>query len=280
MFVEFAHQLKKMRGSILGWTIGLVTYCLLMAALFPSILDMGEEMEVMLQGYPEEFMAFFPSMGDFTSPIGFFDTYFSSMMHFIIGIFASGAAASLLVREEEEGTLDLVISYPISRSALFWGRYLAFLAALAIILIGCWLGWALPAQSVGFDLSYLDLLMPMVPLFAVLALFGGLALLLSLVLPSSRLAGGLSGGLLVGNFLLVGLSNINDDLKPFFELTPLNFYQGAQIINDPNWGWIAGLIGVGLVFTAAAWLIFLRRDIRVGGEAGWRLPLLGRQTTR
>ena len=273
MFVEFVHQLKKMRGSILGWTIGLVAYSLLMAAMYPSIFEMGDEMEMLLESYPPEFMAFFPGIEEFTSPIGFFDTYFSSMMHFIIGIFAAGAAARLLVREEEEGTLDLVISYPVSRTELFWGRFLAYLAALAIILLSCWLGWALPSKSVGFELTYLELLLPMIPLFAVLMLFGGLALLLSLVLPSSRLAGGLSAGLLVGNFLLVGLSNINEDLQAFFDFTPLRYYQGARIIEDPNWGWNLSLIGIGLAFALVAWLIFLRRDIRVGGEAGWRLPL-------
>lgn len=272
MFVEFVHQLKKMRGSILGWTIGLVAYSLLMAAMYPSILEMGDEMEILLESYPPEFMAFFPGIAEFASPIGFFDTYFSSMMHFILGIFAAGAAARLLVREEEEGTLDLVISYPVSRSALFWGRFLAYLASLALILLGCWLGWALPSKSVGFELTYLELLLPMIPLFAVLSLFGGLALLLSLVLPSSRLAGGLSAGLLVGNFLLVGLSSINEDLQAFFDLTPLRYYQGARIIEDPNWGWNLSLIGIGLALALIGWLIFLRRDIRVGGEAGWRLP--------
>lgn len=273
MLAEYFNQLRKMRGSILGWTIGLAAYCLLMASMYGSIVDLGDEMQQLLESYPPEFMAFFPGIENFASPIGFIDTYFNSMMHFIIGIFAAGAAARLLVREEEEGTLDLVMSYPISRSKLFWARFMAYGTSLVLILLGCWIGWAIPAKQVDLPLSYYELFLPMLPLFAVLVLFGGMALLLSLILPASRLAGGLSAGMLVGNFLLVGLSELNVNLQPIFENTPLYFYQGAKIINDPNWNWIAGLVGVALIMAIAAWLIFLRRDIRVGGEAGWRIPV-------
>ena len=277
MLAEYLNQLRKMRGSILGWTIALFAYCLMIASMFSTIEAMGQEMEQLLASYPPEFMAFFPDIQNFASPIGFFDTYFNSMMHFIIGIFAAGAAARLLVREEEDGTLDLVISYPISRSKLFSGRFLAFTTSLLIILLGCWIGWAIPAKRVGLDLAYVDLLLALLPLFAILILFGGLALLFSLVLPSSRLASGLSAGLLVGNFLLVGLSELNEDLRPIFDLTPLKFYQGAQIINDPNWTWFFGLIGAAMLLVIGAWRIFLRRDIRVGGEAGWQVPFQKRK---
>jgi len=279
MFAEFINTLRKLRGSILGWGIGLFLYDLLIASMYSSIIEMGDSLQAMLSSYPEEMLAFFPSIAEFTSPVGFMDTYFSAYMTFIIGIFAAGAAGRLVVGEEESGILDLVMSYPVSRTKLFFGRFLAYLSALAIILLACWLGWVIPAESAGIPLTAFEMLLPILPLFAVLFVFGGLGLLLSLVMPSSKLAGGLAGGLLVGNFLLVGLSNLNEDLQPFFEVTPLYFYQGAKIIEDPNWGWMLGLIGVGLIFVAAAWLIFLRRDIRVGGEAGWQLPLLSLRKT-
>jgi hypothetical protein len=74
------------------------------------------------------------------------------------------------------------------------------------------------------------------------------------------------------------LSELNDKLEPIFEFTPLYFYQGAQIITDPNWSWIGGLVMASLIMVIAAWLIFLRRDIRVGGEAGWRIPILNQKS--
>jgi ABC-2 type transport system permease protein len=278
MFAEFKNTLKKMRGTIIGWSIGLLLYDMMMSSFYSSIGQMGDQMLQMLESYPEEMIAFFPSIEKFTSPIGYIDTYFSSLMSLIIGIFAVSACAKLIVGDEEKGTLDLVISHPISRTNLFWGRVLAFVTAAVIILLAAWLGWLIPAGSAGFELTALDFLLPMLPLFSVLMLFGSLALLLSMLMPAARLASSLGAALLVANYLLIGMSGLNEDLKPIFEVTPLYFYQGAWILEDPEWWWLAGMVGISLVIFAISLLLFQRRDIRVGGEAGWQLslPLLKR----
>jgi ABC-2 type transport system permease protein len=44
-----------------------------------------------------------------------------------------------------------------------------------------------------------------------------------------------------------------------------------------NVEWLLGLLGVAALFTLLAWWRFERRDIRVGGEGGWQLPLLSRR---
>ena len=84
----------------------------------------------------------------------------------------------------------------------------------------------------------------------------------------------ISGGFLIANYLLIGLANINEDLKSFIEFTPLQYYQGGDAITELNWGWLAGLLAVSVAFALLAWWRFQRRDIRVGGEGGWRLPSL------
>ncbi len=123
-------------------------------------------------------------------------------------------------------------------------------------------------------LSWIEFLRPFLPLFAVLLLFGTLALLLSMLLPSGRIAGMISGALLVANFLLLGLANINQDLKQIVKFTPLYYYQGGDAVTGLNWGWLGGLLAVSVLFALLAWLLFRRRDIRVGGERSWRLPSL------
>lgn len=277
MFAEFKHTLRRMRGPIIGWGIGLFLYDLLMSSFYSSILEMGDQMEALLENYPPEMLAFFPSISEFTSPSGYLDTYFFSYMTLIIGIFAVGACARLLVGDEEKGILDLVMAYPVSRAALFWGRLLGFVVATVLILLAGWLSWVIPSESSGLDLTWVEFLLPFLPLLAVLLLFGALALLFSMLLPSARLAGGLSGALLVGNFLLVGLSNLNTDLEPLYKLTPFYYHQGGKAINGLNWEWLGGLLAAALVLALLAWWRFQRRDIRVGGEGGWQWPLLRRK---
>jgi ABC-2 type transport system permease protein len=247
MFTEFKHTLRRMRGAIIGWGIGLFAYGLMMVSFYSS-LEMMEGFIENLENYPPEMLAFFPNIMEIMTPQGYMDTYYFSYMTIILGIFAISACANLLVSDEEKGILDLLIAYPVRRAGFFWGRFAGFLTATAA--------------------------MPFLPLFAVLVLFGALALFFSMLLPAARLATGLAGGLLIVNFLFIGLANINPDLMPLFEVTPLYFYQGGAAIGGLDWGALLGLAGISILFALLAWWRFERREIRVGGEGGWKLPKL------
>ena len=273
MYTEFKHTLRRMRGSIIGWGIGLFFYGLLMASFFSSMQAM-EDFTEMLENYPQEMLAFFPSISEIMTPQGYMDTYYFAYMTLIIGIYAVSAGGNLLAADEEKGILDLLIAYPVSRSGFFWGRLVAFIAATMGILIISWLGWLIPSGNSGLGLDAIQLLRPFLPLFVILILFGVVALFFSMLLPSARSAVGLSGALLVINFLLVGLSNINPDLQAVYELTPLYFYQGGRAVAGVDWANLLGLAGITLVLALLAWWMFQRREIRVGGEGGWKLPKL------
>jgi ABC-2 type transport system permease protein len=273
MWAECKHMLRRMRGQIIGWCIGVALYSIMMVLLFPTVTQI-EDLTVLYASFPEEMMVFFGDILIINTPRGYLDTYFFAYMQLIIGILAISTGASLLVGDEERGILDLVLAHPVSRTALFWGRLLALAAALIIVLSVAWLSWAIPAPSVELELSWIELLQPFLPLFAVLMLFAALALLLSMLLPAGRIAGMLTGALLVGNFLLSGLSQISKDLEPFMDFTPLRYYQSGQAVEGLNWSWLAGLLAATIVLSAGAWLLFRRRDIRVGGERSWRMPRL------
>ena len=83
-----------------------------------------------------------------------------------------------------------------------------------------------------------------------------------------------AGGLLVANYLLVGLANISQDLQRAVEFTPLHYYQGGSAIDGLNGGWLVGLLAGSAVLVLLAWWQFQRRDIRLGGERSWNLPAL------
>lgn len=273
MLAEFKHALRRSRGTVIGWSIGLAFYSLIIAILFDTMTEL-EGLEELLQSYPPELMAFF---GDFTqsmTPSGYLDTWFFSYMTLFMGIFAVSAGANLVANDEEKGILDLLLAYPISRTAFISARLLGFAVATIIILSAGCLSWVIPSGSTQLNLTWLELLRPFLSLFAILLLFGTLALLMSMLLPAARLAAMLTGGLLVANFLLMGLANLNDNLEAMVKLTPLYYYQGGDAISGLDWGWLAGLLVVSLLFTIAAWLLFQRREIRVGGERSWQLPVI------
>jgi len=279
MFAEFKHMLLRLRGQIFGWSLGLGLFSLFMALFWDTALQM-EGLQEMIANYPPEMAAFFGGMNAITSPAGYMNTYYFSMMPVIAGVFAVIAGAGLLTADEEKGILDLVLTYPISRTRLFWARLLALSLGLAIVMVAGWLGWYLPSLGTSMDLSPVAFLLPFLTLFAVLLLFAALALLLSMVLPATRLAATLAGVLLVGNYLLIGMANLNEGLQTVAQATPLHYYQGGFAVAGIEWSWLAGLLAAAFLLAGAGWLLFLRRDIRVGGERSWglRLPFAGVHT--
>ena len=271
MFAEFKHTIRRLRGQAIGWSIGMILYGLLLGSFFDTVTTM-EGIDELLKGYPPEMLAFFGSMTEFTTPWGYLDTEYFTLMNLIIGIFAIGACVNLIVGDEEKGLLDLVLAYPISRSRIYWCRLLGFLIVIVAILLVSWLSLVIPSNAYGFDLTPIEFLRPFISLFANSMLFSTFALLLSLIMPSTRIAGMLSGALMVLNFLMIGLSNINPDLEPFMKYTPMYYYQGGNAIKGLEWGWVIGLLTASLLFALLAWTPFLKRDIRVSGEHSWRLP--------
>jgi ABC-2 type transport system permease protein len=273
MWTEFKQTLlRRMRGQTLGWAIGLGLYALMMIAFFPTVSQM--DLEQHMEFFPEELFAFIESAAILGTPPGYLETYFFNYMPIILGILVSGVGANLLAGDEERGTLDLVLAHPISRTALLVGRFLAFAVALAIILLVSWLCWTLPSRQYGMDLTWIEFLRPFIGLYAVLLLFGALALLLSMLLPAARMAGMLTGTLAVGNYLINGLANLDERLEGIVRFTPLHYYQGGLAVDGLNWGWTAGHVAATGVLLLAAWALFQRREIRVGGEQSWQWPRL------
>jgi ABC-2 type transport system permease protein len=271
----FRYRLARYRGQILGWGISLALYGLLMVQFYGTVLDMQEQFEVMIESYPKEIAAFVGGMDDLFSPAGYLDTYIFSLMPLILGIFAVLIGSGLLASDEESGRLDLILAHPISRTSLFWGRLAAFAVATLAVLALLWLGLAVPSRWTPLDVvSLAEIVGPCLSLLGVLIFFGSLALLLSLLLPSRRMAAMAAGILLVGSYFLTALAFLNPDLETVAKLSPLYYYQGGDAIDSFKVTWFVGLLVAAFFFAILAWWRFRRRDIRVGGEGGWQRPSL------
>jgi ABC-2 type transport system permease protein len=273
MLTIFRNSFARYRGQILGWGLSLAALCLFLTQFYDTIEAQKDQYLKLMEAYPKELMAFFGAgeAMDMFTPAGFLNLEFFSYMPIIIGIFTILAGSGMLAGDEESGTMDLVLAYPISRSALFMGRILAFLAATIGIMGVTWIGFLIGIPGSGLNLNALEIGQPFISLLAVLVLLGTLALGLSMLLPSRRMAAMTSGILMVASFFITALAQLDSSLAKIARFSPLNYYQGGLAIDGLKWGWVAGLVGFSVLFTLIAWWRFERRDIRVAGEGSWRL---------
>jgi len=282
MATVFRYALARLRGQIIGWGLTMFLLGLFSVPFYDSIVSQADQMEQLLSSFPPELMALF---GDFSTssivtPEGYLGLqYFDLMAPLILGVFAVLVGSGLLASDEENGRLDLILAHPVSRTALFAGRLLALVAATLAILVLSWLGIVILMGQTSMGLSGGEVALPFVSLLAVLMFFGALALLLSMLLPSRRMAAMTASFVLIASYFLVALARISADLEAAAQFSPLHYYQSSKAMGGLNVGWFVGLMVVAAIFAGLAWWRFERRDIRVAGEGSWRLSLRRRKAT-
>ena len=271
MFTVIRYTFRRSRSAIIGWGIGLAALAIMMGSLFDMIASSGDLMSAYIEALPE-----FAEMFDFgamNTPIGWLDVEYFSFVPLIIGLFSTGVGASLLARDEERGTLDLILAHPVSRTTLFWGRFLATTLVTIILLLISWISLLLSMTwSENFTIPAIDLLLPFASLFGILMFFMTLALLFSMLLPARSMASMFTGMLVVASFFITLLSGTVDQLERAADFSPLTYLETATAIEDGlNLTWFGAFMAIDLVLALIAWQLFQRRDVRVGGEGTLRL---------
>lgn len=272
-WVTARYTFSGQRGQVLGWGLGLALYGLLIVSMYDTMAAQQDQLQQMISSYPEEFLAFFG--GDSASlmtPAGFLGMYAFSMMPIIIGIFAVLAGSGLIAGDEERGRLDLIIAHPVGRSAFFFGRAAGLFTAAVLIHALGWLGFCLLLGNSSLGFTWGQMAAPFLSLLVQILVYASLALLLSMVLPARSLAAMASGTIVAASYFISSLAFMSPGLETASKYLPYRYYQTVLSFSELNAGWLFGLLIVSLLMTAAAWLLFVRRDIRLAGEGSWQLP--------
>jgi len=275
MLTTLRYSLAQFRGQILGWGLGIAALGLILVPFYDVFMEQQADFMQMLESYPPEFMAFFGGdAASMTTPAGYLGMYGFSMLPVILGIFALIAGSGLLASDEENGRLDLIVAHPVSRAALFWGRLAGFVVSTVAILILSWLGFSVLLGGSSLDVSWGEMALPFLPVLAQVLIYGTLALLFSMLLPARRLAAMAAGLVMVASYFVSSMATLNESLAAVARFLPYDYFQGGDALSGLNLTWFLGLLAASAVLALLAWWRFQRRDIRVGGEGGWRLPSL------
>ncbi|MFW5713064.1 MAG: ABC transporter permease [Brevefilum sp.] len=278
MFAIFRRKLLKNWLMILGWGIGLGILAFYLFDIYDTFFQQEVNLEQLLNAFPSEMLAFFGGEDiDIFSPSGFLHLEFFSYMPIILGIMAVTSAANLITQSEEEGSLELILAQPVSRSVVFWGRTLALILSVVLILVITWGGAAIGLETHDFDITQRQLVKPYISLASVLMMFLSLALFLSMVLPSSGAAGLTAGFLLIASFFVSSLASIDENLEGVNRFSPMKYYQGGTAVEGLDQKNLLILFGLAILFLLLAWFFFTKRDMRFGGTGGVRLVFKRRE---
>ncbi len=257
----FTKTLRDQRRSLIGWSVGIALTVVVMAAIWPSFSAM--DMTAFLAQYPEAMKEAF-NISDMTTGAGYLNAeLFSLMLPAIFTIFAVARGARLVAGEEEDGTLDLLVTMPLPRWRILLEKSAALAVGIGVLAVVLFLSTWLSVLVFGLDVPALHVLNGALAMFFIGLEFGLVALALSAGTGRRGLAAGLSAGLAGASYLLYLVGQLVDSLRPVRVLSP--FYQaiseGPLGPTLPPVAWT--MVVVGLVALAVSVAAFERRDLAV-----------------
>lgn len=259
-------SLYDLRRSFAWWSLGLAGLVAMYAAVYPSVRD-NEQLNELVESYPEALREFFAFGGqlDLVSGAGYLGAeLFSFMAPLLFLVAAIGAGAGSIAGEEERGTLEVLLSVPVSRARIASEKAAGIgieVAGLGLVL------WALllvatPLAEFGVSVGNLAAACLLAVLLALG--FGGVAFLLGAATGRRALAIGVTSALAVLAYVLNGLAPLVSALEPFQKLSPFYHYSASDPLREGIDWWRALLLG-GIVAatTVLGVLAFRRRDVGV-----------------
>lgn len=251
--------LRDLRWQVVGWGLGLAGLAAMLVLLYPAIAEQFEGVELENIGFGE--------IGDLSNPREFFQVEFFTWAPVLLTVFAIIVGGALLAREEGVGTLELLLSQPLTRRALFLGKAAGGALAVVGVLLLAGGGFLLTAPWIDLKGHVAVGELTVAPLsLLTLTWFVLAATMLTATLTPTR---GRAVALMTAAAFVGYAFYIAAGLVPSIEwmqyLTPYYYSDAQRVLTEGTVWWHQGLLlAAATVCAALALVAFERREIGVG----------------
>lgn len=264
MLKIMGHTLRVDRRGLLAWTTGLVLTILLYLVFYPSIADNAEAFRKAIETLPATLRAFAGGQSDPVAPAGYLQgKYFGMLAVILLFSFAIGRGARAIAGEEEEGTLELVLAAPVSRSRVLVERALALLVELVVISLASWLTLVVLGPVFRVNVPVSQITAAVVSLALGSYVFGSLALAAGAASGRRAVAIGVGAAAASAAYLFTTLAPLTPVLTDRRALSPAWQSFGTRPVETGfHVADLAILAAEAIVLLLAGALLFARRDVR------------------
>lgn len=251
-----AQELRTRRGAVLMLAGAL-------SVLVFGALGAGSAMQSTIDdlsvGFPEALTAFIPSGGPGGYVVG---EVFNLIAPLALVGYGVLAGASLVAGEEEEGTMAVLSSFPVSRRSLL----LAKVSGLALTLLGVTAVFAivvvLASQVFTIGLSTTHVLSACTHLLALALCFAVTSAAIGAITGHASVASGSAGAVAALTYVANAMLPLAG-LDGLARLSPWHYYASSEpLVHGVDPTHLAVLVGLTLLATLTALVGFERRDLR------------------
>lgn len=258
------NTLKQRKLFIISWTIGIVAMAAIIMLVYPSIRDQATELNKTLEQLPEAIRGLKSSnTEDLLSPIGFLNSQlFYATLPLFFGIMAILLGGSLLARDEQQHTLELLLARPISRGRILLAKAAAGLIMLVVPAVMTFLTLIILGAIVDLNVGVNHLLITITYCLALCITFGAIAFTCSALSFARKASIGLATLFGLGGYLLASLAGISDWIETPSKLLPFHYYNPYEILQGTiSTSLTLYIVAVLCLSAFVSWLGFRRRDI-------------------
>lgn len=256
-------SLKDHWKSTAMWSLGIVSITSIQLYIYPSVVESSTAMQSYIDAFPEALKTVF-RIEDYFSGEGFLGTELYSMMVPLILISLSAArGSSAIAGEEESGSADILFSLPISRAKIVVSKLIALILETLFVATCLVVAITIGSRLVDMQISIRKVVIATLGSLLLGLIFGAFALIAGAMTGKKAIATGLAIAAAITALLFYSLAPLVDT---FDALTPFNPMTWAINGNPLSAGVSAAnfskLIGLFIVLTVSALLVFRNRDIK------------------
>jgi ABC-2 type transport system permease protein len=265
--IVYRRSLRDNRRWLAWWSAGMVALNVLTAAFFPTV-EGDQSFDNVVAGLPapmKSLIGLKAGMSISTAPGYLNARLLSLLLPVLLVIFAIGTGSRAIAGAEEDGTLELLLANPVSRSRVVVERFAAMCTLLAVLVVIAALSLLAIAPPFGLlnGVALANLLQAYLAAFCLSLLFGAVAFGLGAALGLRSTSLGMAAAAAVGGYLLQALLANSPSLDGLRSLSPWQWYGAEPIIvaGSTAVAFVPALVTT-VVVTVAGWWRFRRRDLR------------------
>jgi len=252
------------RWSTIWWSVGLFSFIFINMVFYPTFKDSAAQLAKSFASLPKAALQLFGGSSDFFSPIGFLNSQiFFLMLPLLLTMLAVALGSSLIGREEQDLTIELLLARPLSRGRLLFAKVMAGTIVLTIVSAVSLVTVVVMARIFGLDgIPSSAIALASVNSFLLAYCTGAIAFLLAATGRARGAAIGIGAVVGVAGYLISSLSGTVEWLKVPAKALPFNYYQSEAILRQ-TYHWTSALFFVAVIAACGilSYVVFRRRDI-------------------
>ena len=260
-------ELKQRKTAILWWTVSAIAICALILLIYPPLRDQAQQFNKVINQLPQglrQLKAGATGKVDVANPIDFLNSqlYYITLPILLI-ILTVTRGSSLLGRDEQDRTLELLLARPISRGKLLAAKAWSGIMETFVVSAVSTVAVIVLAKAINLDVATPKLLVVGLYTWLFCLSFGAIAFALT---AAGRFTKRSSTGIAVlasfGGYLITSLGGLNHTVGSFAKFTPYHYFAPEKIMRGQGiTGLNVYLIGILVACAIMAYTGFRSRDI-------------------